>query len=106
MKFRPLHDRVLVKRLDEDEKSPGGIIIPDTAKEKPSEGKVVAVGSGTKVTSQNSSGITASTYSAGAHAHNFSGTTAAFNGASLSTGSGNSHENRPPYYALCYIMKT
>ena len=48
MKFRPLHDRVLVKRLDEDEKSPGGIIIPDTAKEKPSEGKDVAVGSGTK----------------------------------------------------------
>ena len=48
MKFRPLHDRVLVKRLDEDEKSPGAIIIPDTAKEKPSEGKVVAVGSGTK----------------------------------------------------------
>ena len=48
MKFRPLHDRVLVKRLDEDEKAPGGIIIPDTAKEKPSEGKVVAVGSGTK----------------------------------------------------------
>ena len=48
MKVRPLHDRVLVKRLDEDEKSPGGIIIPDTAKEKPSEGKVVAVGSGTK----------------------------------------------------------
>ena len=48
MKFRPLHDRVLVKRLDEDGKSPGGIIIPDTAKEKPSEGKVVAVGSGTK----------------------------------------------------------
>ena len=48
MKFRPLHDRVLVKRLDEDEKSPGGIIIPDTAKEKPSEGKVVAAGSGTK----------------------------------------------------------
>ena len=48
MKFRPLHDRVLVKRLDEDEKSPGGIIIPDTAKEKPSEGKVIAVGSGTK----------------------------------------------------------
>ena len=48
MKFRPLHDRVLVKRLDEDEKSPGGIIIPDTAKEKPSEGKVVAVGGGAK----------------------------------------------------------
>ncbi len=48
MKFRPLHDRVLVKRIDEDEKSPGGIIIPDTAKEKPSEGKVVAAGSGSK----------------------------------------------------------
>ena len=48
MKFRPLHDRVLVKRIDEDEKTAGGIIIPDTAKEKPSEGKVVAVGSGAK----------------------------------------------------------
>ena len=48
MKFRPLHDRVLVQRIDEDEKTAGGIIIPDTAKEKPSEGKVVAVGSGTK----------------------------------------------------------
>ena len=48
MKFRPLHDRVLVERIDEDEKTAGGLIIPDTAKEKPSEGKVVAVGSGTK----------------------------------------------------------
>ena len=48
MKFRPLHDRVLFERIDEDEKTAGGIIIPDTAKEKPSEGKVVAVGSGTK----------------------------------------------------------
>ena len=48
MKFRPLHDRVLVERIVEDEKTAGGIIIPDTAKEKPSEGKVVAVGSGTK----------------------------------------------------------
>ena len=48
MKFRPLHDRVLVERFDEDEKTAGGIIIPDTAKDKPSEGKVVAVGSGTK----------------------------------------------------------
>ncbi len=48
MKFRPLHDRVLVERIDEDEKTAGGIIIPDTAKEKPSEGKVIAVGSGTK----------------------------------------------------------
>jgi len=48
MKFRPLHDRVLVKRLESDEKTKGGIIIPDTAKEKPSEGKVIAVGSGTR----------------------------------------------------------
>ena len=48
MKFKPLHDRILVKRLEESEKTKGGIIIPDTAKEKPSEGKVVAVGSGTK----------------------------------------------------------
>ena len=48
MKFRPLHDRVLVESLDSEEKTSGGIIIPDTAKEKPSEGKVVAVGSGTK----------------------------------------------------------
>jgi len=48
MGFRPLHDRVLVRRLDEDEKTAGGIIIPDTAKEKPSQGEVVAVGSGAK----------------------------------------------------------
>ena len=48
MKLRPLHDRVLVKRLDEDAKSTGGIIIPDTAKEKPMQGKVVSVGSGTR----------------------------------------------------------
>ena len=48
MKLRPLHDRVLVRRVDEDEKSTGGIIIPDTAKEKPMEGKVVAVGSGAR----------------------------------------------------------
>ena len=48
MKLRPLHDRVLVKRLDEDAKSSGGIIIPDTAKEKPMQGKVVSVGSGTR----------------------------------------------------------
>ena len=47
MKFRPLHDRVLVRRVAEEEKTKGGIIIPDTAKEKPQEGKVVAVGSGT-----------------------------------------------------------
>jgi chaperonin GroES len=45
-KFRPLHDRVVVKRLNAEEKSKGGIIIPDTAKEKPSEGEVVAVGPG------------------------------------------------------------
>ena len=46
MKIRPLHDRVMVRRVAEDERSAGGIIIPDTAKEKPMEGKVVAVGSG------------------------------------------------------------
>ena len=46
MKFRPLHDRVLVKRIEGEEKTKGGIIIPDTAKEKPMEGKVVAAGSG------------------------------------------------------------
>jgi len=55
MKIRPLHDRVIVKRLEEKEKTKGGIIIPDTAREKPMEGKVIAVGpgkvleSGTKV---------------------------------------------------------
>lgn len=46
MKFRPLHDRVLLRRLEQDEKTAGGIIIPDTAKEKPMEGEIVAVGSG------------------------------------------------------------
>jgi chaperonin GroES len=46
MKFRPLHDRVVVKRLDAEEKTAGGIIIPDTAKEKPSQGEVIAVGKG------------------------------------------------------------
>jgi chaperonin GroES len=46
MPFRPLHDRVLVRRIDADEKTAGGIIIPDTAKEKPQEGEVVAVGPG------------------------------------------------------------
>ena len=46
MKFRPLHDRVLIKVLDSEEKTKGGIIIPDTAKEKPQEGEVVAVGPG------------------------------------------------------------
>ena len=45
-KFRPLHDRVVVKRIDAEEKSKGGIIIPDTAKEKPSQGQVIAVGPG------------------------------------------------------------
>lgn len=48
MKFRPLHDRVLVRRLDEEETSSGGIIIPDTAKEKPMEGEVIAAGAGAK----------------------------------------------------------
>jgi chaperonin GroES len=46
MKFRPLHDRVIVKRLEEDRTSPGGIVIPDTAAEKPMQGKIVAVGKG------------------------------------------------------------
>ena len=46
MKVRPLHDRVIVKRMEEEEKTKGGIIIPDTAKEKPVEGKVIAVGDG------------------------------------------------------------
>ena len=46
MTFRPLHDRVLVKRVEEESKTAGGIIIPDTAKEKPQEGEVVAVGGG------------------------------------------------------------
>ncbi|MBR9971909.1 co-chaperone GroES [Magnetospirillum sulfuroxidans] len=48
MKFRPLHDRVLVKRLDAEEKTAGGIIIPDTAKEKPMQGEVISVGSGVR----------------------------------------------------------
>ena len=48
MKFRPLHDRVLIRVLDSEEKTSGGIIIPDTAKEKPQEGEVVAVGPGAK----------------------------------------------------------
>ena len=47
MKFRPLHDRVLVRRITAEEKTAGGIIIPDTAKEKPQEGEVLAVGAGT-----------------------------------------------------------
>ncbi|MBB5689236.1 co-chaperone GroES [Roseomonas alkaliterrae] len=47
MKFRPLHDRVLVRRIEAEEKTRGGIIIPDTAKEKPQEGEVIAVGAGT-----------------------------------------------------------
>jgi chaperonin GroES len=46
LKFRPLHDRVVVKRIDAEEKTKGGIIIPDTAKEKPQEGEIVAVGPG------------------------------------------------------------
>ncbi|TAJ32928.1 MAG: co-chaperone GroES [Reyranella sp.] len=48
MHFRPLHDRVVVRRIDADEKTAGGIIIPDTAKEKPMEGEVVAVGPGAR----------------------------------------------------------
>jgi len=48
MKFKPLHDRVLVRRIDEEAKTAGGIIIPDTAKEKPSQGEIVAVGPGAR----------------------------------------------------------
>ena len=48
MSFRPLHDRVLVRRVEAEEKSAGGIIIPDTAKEKPQEGEVVSIGTGTR----------------------------------------------------------
>jgi len=48
MQFRPLHDRVVVRRLEEEEKTAGGIIIPDTAKEKPQEGEVIAVGPGAR----------------------------------------------------------
>ncbi len=48
MNFRPLHDRVLVRRIEAEEKTAGGIIIPDSAKEKPSEGEVVSVGSGAR----------------------------------------------------------
>jgi chaperonin GroES len=48
MKFRPLHDRVLIRRVEQGEKTAGGIIIPDTAKEKPMEGEVVAVGPGAR----------------------------------------------------------
>ena len=48
MKFRPLHDRVVVRRLDAEEKTAGGIIIPDTAKEKPMEGEIIAVGPGAR----------------------------------------------------------
>ena len=46
MKFRPLHDRILVRRVESDERTKGGIIIPDTAKEKPQEGEIIAIGSG------------------------------------------------------------
>jgi chaperonin GroES len=48
MKFRPLHDRVVVRRIESDEKTKGGIIIPDTAKEKPQEGEIIAVGAGAR----------------------------------------------------------
>ena len=48
MSFRPLHDRILVRRVESEEKTKGGIIIPDTAKEKPAEGEIIAVGSGAR----------------------------------------------------------
>src|SRR5262245_11641328 len=53
MKFRPLHDRVVVKRIDAEEKTAGGIIIPDTAKEKPQTGEIVAVGKGGRYETSN-----------------------------------------------------
>lgn len=49
MQFRPLHDRVVLRRLEQEEKTAGGIIIPDTAKEKPMQGEIVAVGTGTRL---------------------------------------------------------
>ena len=55
MKFRPLHDRVVVKRIDAEEKTAGGIIIPDTAKEKPSQGEIIAVGPGAATRAASSS---------------------------------------------------
>jgi chaperonin GroES len=48
MKFRPLHDRVVVRRIDAEEKTAGGIILPDTAQEKPSEGEIISIGSGAR----------------------------------------------------------
>ena len=48
MKIKPLHDRVVVRRIDEEERTPGGVIIPDTAKEKPMQGEVLAVGPGAR----------------------------------------------------------
>ena len=48
MQFRPLHDRVVVRRIEEDERTPGGIIIPDTAKEKPQQGEIIAAGPGAR----------------------------------------------------------
>jgi chaperonin GroES len=48
MQFRPLHDRVVVRRIEEDDRTPGGIIIPDTAKEKPQQGEVIAAGPGAR----------------------------------------------------------
>ena len=48
MKFRPLHDRVVIEPIEQEEKTPGGIIVPDTAKEKPMQGKVIAVGPGAR----------------------------------------------------------
>lgn len=49
MKFRPLHDRVLVRRIEQEEKTAGGIIIPDTVKEKPMEGEIISIGTGTRL---------------------------------------------------------
>jgi chaperonin GroES len=56
-KFRPLHDRILVKRVEEEEKTKGGIIIPDSAKEKPVEGKVISVGNGKRLEDGKNAGL-------------------------------------------------
>ena len=82
MAFKPLHDRVLVKRVQSDEKTKGGLIIPDTAKEKPAEGEVVAVGEGAR---KDSGELIAPTVKAGDRVlfGNWSGTEVTLNGEEL-----------------------
>ena len=69
MKFRPLHDRVVIKRIEAEEKTTGGIIIPDTAKEKPQQGEVIAVGPG-DATSPASSSPSTSRWATGCFSEN------------------------------------